>query len=575
MSLDFEPNDTRETATEGGFLSVTQNGGTVNDLLFGDVETGGNDAADVYRYSYASTLQEVLVSLDDIFLPSVDVLNQGGINGVIDTVTLSPELGFVGAPLTVEARLGNDAHGAEWGAVLGQLGQLFGTMDADYDAKIASGVVDAPLQEDIRRVTDVIAALNLLTEFDGVNHSGSEVASTLDTLIDSYTSGSGYLQSLLALAREGRDVAAMWETPRYFMDDGSGLQEVSSFGIGEPSVIWTTAAGSSEGFLTISGATTGHGVRLNGTDVILVNETSPLDYSAEIHVWSEAWPAGTNAVRGDDNGNDLPGSGGPDVLLGFGGDDSMSGGGGNDTLVGGAGIDTMLGGEGNDTIWYSGEDAVIDGGAGYDTARASNDRGLAIRMDGWNIEQLYAGNGNDVIFSYGTTTHAVDAGGGNDAVTGNVLGDTITGGAGDDVIDGGAGDDSLGGGGGSDRLMGGIGADLLFGEADPDAYVYRGLIDAGDTIIGFETAAEFGTNNDHIEVYLSGIMQPGEAGVGVLDVNRFVTGTEATAAFGQFLFDNTNGGLYWDGDGTGNGAAQLLLTVQNVSNLSASDIYLI
>jgi subtilisin-like proprotein convertase family protein len=271
-----------------------------------------------------------------------------------------------------------------------------------------------------------------------------------------------------------------------------------------------------------------------------------------------------NAVTGDGN----------DSIIGNGAANELRGMRGNDTLDGGAGVDRLFGGADDDTLYYSPEDAVIDGGAGFDTARASTNDGLTIRLDLWNVEQLFAGNGSDRIYTYGTAAYNVDGGGGNDTIEGNAFGDVLGGNSGNDVILGFAGNDTLGGGAGSDRLMGMEGADLIFGEADPDAYIYRGLIDAGDTIIGFTPFAQAGFNNDRLEIYRSGFLNPGQANLGFLDPNRFVAG-QATLATGQFLFDTGTGRLFWDGDGTGAGVAQLLLTTQGVGNLSANDLVLV
>jgi serralysin len=280
-----------------------------------------------------------------------------------------------------------------------------------------------------------------------------------------------------------------------------------------------------------------------------------------------------NAIGG--SGHDtIIGNDANNILTGNAGNDTLYGGAGNDTLVGGAGIDNMFGGDGNDTIWYSVEDNIIDGGAGFDTARASTDHGITIRLDTWSIEQLFAGAGNDSIFTFGTSAIAVDGGAGNDSITGSVFGDTLSGNLGNDVIFGGPGNDIIGGGSGSDRICGGEGADILFGEANPDSFIYRGLIDAGDTIIGFETSAVFGSNGDRIEIYRDGFLRPDETNLGALDPNRFVAG-QATLPTGQFLFDTNTGNLFWDGDGTGAGLPTFLLQVQNVNNLSANDFLVV
>jgi len=62
--------------------------------------------------------------------------------------------------------------------------------------------------------------------------------------------------------------------------------------------------------------------------------------------------------------------GGVDQLWGLGGNDALDGGEGNDALIGGAGVDSLFGGGGNDLLDSvdAFADAVLDGGAGADTA---------------------------------------------------------------------------------------------------------------------------------------------------------------------------------------------------------------
>ena len=68
--------------------------------------------------------------------------------------------------------------------------------------------------------------------------------------------------------------------------------------------------------------------------------------------------------------------------------------------------------------------------------------------------------------------------------------DWIRGYGGDDHIWGWAGDDLLEGGDGNDILYGGRGADILDGGSGADTYSFRNLVDAGDTILGFDSNAD-------------------------------------------------------------------------------------
>jgi Ca2+-binding RTX toxin-like protein len=111
---------------------------------------------------------------------------------------------------------------------------------------------------------------------------------------------------------------------------------------------------------------------------------------------------------------------------------------------------------------------------------------------------IYGVDGNDTIDFSGVNIPAyVDAGPGNDLITGGGGNDTITGGAGKDTIYGGDGDDRLNGNGspntlygqgGNDRLYGGPSNDLLDGGGGIDR-LFGG--DGDDTLLG-------GSSNDKL-----------------------------------------------------------------------------
>jgi hypothetical protein len=88
----------------------------------------------------------------------------------------------------------------------------------------------------------------------------------------------------------------------------------------------------------------------------------------------------------------------------------------------------------------------------------------------------------------------VDAGAGNDYVSGSILADDLSGGPGNDTLlggadidnlNGGAGDDELIGGEDGDHLAGGTGVDRLYGDGVPSSAVVDGYA-GGDTIDSFD-----------------------------------------------------------------------------------------
>ncbi|MCB9729957.1 MAG: calcium-binding protein [Deltaproteobacteria bacterium] len=165
----------------------------------------------------------------------------------------------------------------------------------------------------------------------------------------------------------------------------------------------------------------------------------------------------------------ITGSSGADILDGGAGDDTLSGAAGDDTFLEGAadsGSDVMNGGLGTDTVDYSARVADLTVTLCMDSAAATGDStvgdcathndGLAGELDQLiNIEGVQAGTGDDDIT--GST--------GNDTLEGGAGDDTIAGGGGADSIFGDDDDDTLTGGDGDDYIDGGAGTDTGDGEA--------------------------------------------------------------------------------------------------------------
>ena len=105
--------------------------------------------------------------------------------------------------------------------------------------------------------------------------------------------------------------------------------------------------------------------------------------------------------------------------------DSLTGAGGNDILYGGLGNDRLVGGAGIDTAVFSSSDNSIN----LNTKKRQT-----------------TGDGRDILIGI----ENVNAGGGNDIVSGSKSGNVLNGEAGDDVLYGGLGNDRLTGGSGDD-----------------------------------------------------------------------------------------------------------------------------
>jgi hypothetical protein len=249
---------------------------------------------------------------------------------------------------------------------------------------------------------------------------------------------------------------------------------------------------------------------------------------------------------------------GDDTLTGQEGGDGLFGGIGADYLFGGVGIDLMFGGNGDDTMYGGTGSDVIKGGNDADAIHGdvSDDRlfGLA------GTDLLWGDDGNDSL-----------AGGADfDTLNGGTGADTLSGDAGSDGLSGGEGKDVLNGGDGDDFLRGGLGRDTLTGGAGIDTFNfnYLGAVNA-DRIV------DFVVGTDRISLS-SGTFPAVHAN---LDAQEFRLGTAALDGDDRILYDSATGRLYYDPDGTLNGAssapAVLFAIVANHAALTYQDFYVL
>jgi Ca2+-binding RTX toxin-like protein len=97
---------------------------------------------------------------------------------------------------------------------------------------------------------------------------------------------------------------------------------------------------------------------------------------------------------------------------------------------------------------------------------------------------------------------AVEAGGGNDSVTGSTASEWISGGAGDDTLVGAEDDDDIEGGAGNDAIEGGAGADYLSGDAGEDRFRYFDPAHlTGDVVLGADGATDLVSVRDRVQLF--------------------------------------------------------------------------
>ncbi|MBE8995132.1 calcium-binding protein [Microcystis aeruginosa] len=177
--------------------------------------------------------------------------------------------------------------------------------------------------------------------------------------------------------------------------------------------------------------------------------------------------------------------------------------------------------------------------------------------DSYNIT---GSNFNDTLFG-GQNADTLIGGLGDDHLNGQQQNDFIDGGAGNDSLIGGGQNDTLIGGAGNDTLFGGAQNDTLTGGAGADRFAYDNTNQGVDTITDFSTAQV-----DLIQISASGTGFSGSGLVaGLLPGTQFFSSATAGPGSGdantRFIYNTTNGNLWFDRDGTGATASVQLATL--------------
>jgi Ca2+-binding RTX toxin-like protein len=343
---------------------------------------------------------------------------------------------------------------------------------------------------------------------------------------------------------------------------------------------------------------------LVATDIIVIGQGGPIQGTA---------------------GNDsLTGTNGNDTLDGLGGVDTMNGMLGNDTYVVTAG-DVLQDSGGIDTV-VSGVDWTL--GTGFENITLTGTG--AISATGNELGNFAIGNGASNYFNLRSGNDTIQAGAGDDRIDMSRFG---TASYGDDVIDGGAGFDlvsfhngggalsgvvvdlqagiAAGGGqggsgsarltsiervvgtnefadrlsgsgvserlegrGGNDTLSGLGGNDTLIGEAGQDTFVFASAPGSGNV----DLVTDFVSATDKLSFENGVFTALGAAGNFAAGDARFAAGAGFTSgrdASDRMVYNTSTGQLFYDADGSGAGAAQLVATLQGNPAITATDIAVI
>jgi Ca2+-binding RTX toxin-like protein len=208
------------------------------------------------------------------------------------------------------------------------------------------------------------------------------------------------------------------------------------------------------------------------------------------------------------------------MLTGNASANSMNGGNGDDSLYGVEGNDSLNGGLGND---------FLDGGNGIDIAQYyTATAGVTVNLN-LTVAQDTGGAGIDTLMNI----EVVNGSAYNDILTGNAANNTLLGGAGNDILDGRLGNDVLKGGQGQDTFV----FDSALGLANKDA------------ITDFSVSAD--------SIQLDNSIFTALTSTGALAANEFlIIGNGAVADSNDYIqYNSVSGGLFYDADGSGAGAA--------------------
>jgi Ca2+-binding RTX toxin-like protein len=279
---------------------------------------------------------------------------------------------------------------------------------------------------------------------------------------------------------------------------------------------------------------------------------------------------------------------------------------GNDTLRGGGGVDYLSGGDGNDTFVYGRNEAVrgerVDGGGSHATGGIADTvlvlgNNNFVGVDFYDIERLkFGGEATatfDQNFIYSTGSAETIALG---AISAVVIGDAhantlafqltnprnqpssidisdvkfkswtngvdkvmITGTNSRDTISGSTRGDIINGGGGSDDLQGNQGA---------DRFVFNTAFGKG-----VDHIADF-SHKQHDRILIEKDIFT-KLKSGTLDKAFFTIGTKAKDGNDRIIYDDDNGVLRYDADGTGGARAKIFAILDNAASLVAADFFVI
>jgi Ca2+-binding RTX toxin-like protein len=214
------------------------------------------------------------------------------------------------------------------------------------------------------------------------------------------------------------------------------------------------------------------------------------------------------------------------------------------------------------------------------TVKSGPQAGKDVLLNGFSLEQIAAANftfadgsfarigDNNVGTAGDGGANFLSGGVGRDLLMGLGGNDNLQAGDGNDSLVGGTGNDTVSGNNGNDWLNGSAGNDTLNGGGGQDAFILSDMGTANADLL-----ADFSTGWDNVQLDATAFTQIGAAGRFVAGDARFFAGTAAHDADDRIIYNSATREIFYDADGNGAGAAQVLGTLGTGRTLTATDFW--